>query len=271
MVYTNEIIDRIITCINEDFDIPGICTAIRGYEADSLPIPITKTYFSIVPEENKVTYFENDNLEYCQKFSITIRLNCFAPMRRKSTATQALAEAVLDLVNDTFPDEIRGYTIGDMDYDDKIKAYRVTCRLYLEYETCAAESSSSDAVKVPANFFCKTHVTDTDAHLTAKEHDYLNEIFVTGTYTGTGTGNSNAIVLGFRPKCVLVCRHNYHLTYFDQTNFLQKNYAGMAFGTRGSRGVSLNSTGFTITQAETQYTQTLLNETDVTYNYIAFK
>ncbi len=271
MIYTSEIIDRLISCINDDFGIPSLCMAVRGFEAVNLPIPIKTTYFSIVPEENKVTYFENDNLEYCQKTSVTIRMNCFSPLRRKASAIHAMAEAVLDFINDSYPDEIKGYTIGDTEYDDDIKAYRVTCRLFFEYEACAADSSSSDAVRVPANFFCKTHVTDTDVHLTAKEHSYLNEIFVTGTYTGTGTGNSNPIVLGFRPKCVLICRHNYHLTYYDQSNALQKNYAGMAFGTRGSRGVSLTSTGFTVTQAETQYTQTLLNETDVTYNYIAFK
>lgn len=271
MIYTNEIIDRLIKCINDDFGILSLCTAVRGYEADNLPIPIRKTYFSLVPEENKVTYFENDNKEYCQKFSVTIRMNCFAPLSRKSTATQALAEAVLDFVSDTFPDEIRSYVIGDMEYDDNVKAYRVTCRLFMEYEICAADSSSSDGVTVPSNFFCKTHVTDTTMHLTEKEHNYISEILVTGTYTGTGTGKSNAVTLGFRPKCVLICRHNYHPTYFDQTNIIIKNYAGFAFGTRGSRGVSMTSTGFTVSQTETTGTQTLLNEADVTYNYIAFK
>ena len=140
MIYTSEIIDRLISCINDDFGIPSLCMAVRGFEAVNLPIPIKTTYFSIVPEENKVTCFENDNLEYCQKTSVTIRMNCFSPLRRKASAIHAMAEAVLDFINDSYPDEIKGYTIGDTEYDDDIKAYRVTCRLFFEYEACAADS-----------------------------------------------------------------------------------------------------------------------------------
>ncbi len=270
MVYTTEIVNRLIKCINEDFGLSFLCTAIEGYESSTLPIPIKTTFFSLVPQEYKLTYFEDDNKELCQKCSITIRLNCFAPMRRKSVATHALVEAVLDFITDSFPEEIKGFIIGDTEYDDVVKAYRITSELYFEYEACAAEGSSSDAVTVPKNFFCKSHVIDSTVHITQQEHAYINEPFVTGSYVGTGMGELS-VIIDFKPRALIVFRNSYHPTEYDLSVGIHKNYIGFTAGSRRSKALKLISDGFTVTQADDVDTQTLLNSQDVTYNYIAFK
>ncbi len=271
MIYTTEIIRRLIKCINEDLGLYFLCTAIEGYEANTLPIPIKTTYFSLVPQEHKLTYFENENKEFCQRCSIIIRLNCYAPLRRKSVATHALTETVLDFLVDSFPDEIKSFTIGDTEYDDVVNAFKVTSRIYFEYETCAAEGSTSDAVTVPKNFFCKTHVTDTTVHVTEEEHNYLSEPFVTGSYTGSGSDLEHAITLGFKPRILFIFRNSYHPTEYDASAAVQKNYIGFTSGTKRSKGINLLSDGFSVTQFEEGATQTLLNISNVTYNYIAFK
>ena len=139
-----------------------------------------------------------------------------------------------------------------------------------EYEVCAADGASSDAVAVPKNFFCKTHVTDTDIHITAAEHDYLKTPFVTGTYTGAGS-DSCAVSLGFKPKALFIFRNSYHPTEYDSSNAVQKNYIGFTSGSKKTKGITITSTGFSVSQSEESKAHTLLNSSGVTYCYVAFK
>lgn len=270
MLFTSQIIEGMIDSINGELK-PKSCVAIRGFDTKDLPIPLKKTYLSFVPEKNTVSYFENENREFCQKNEVTVRMTCFSPLISLASDTHVLLEQVLTFLNEKYITEISGYTIGETEYDDEVKAFRIVCKLFYASEACPAESSQNENITVPQNFFCKTHVTDKDIHITAEEHEKYNSPFVTGTYTGDGYDIEQEITLGFRPKLLFVFRQGYPLSVFDGETLFMRNYCGMSFGGKNSKNLHITSTGFYVLDKPTTKTETRLNEDGVIYAYVAFK
>lgn len=134
MTFSNELITGIINYINEELSYTPFCTAIKGYDAASLPLPLQTTYLSFVPHEYTLSYFDNNDSRRCERNSITVRMNCFAPLRRKPTASHVLVEAVLDELKDNFYGNLIKLTIGKTEYDDDVNAYKITCLLDFVYE-----------------------------------------------------------------------------------------------------------------------------------------
>lgn len=270
MIFTSEAINSMIENINDNLK-PENCTAIRGFDTKDLPIPLKKIYLSFVPEKNTVSYFEDDNKEFCQKNEATIRMSCYSPLTALASDTHILIEEVLTFLNETYITEISGYTIGETEYDDEVKAFRTVCKVFYEREACPAKDSTNTTVTDPHNFFCKTHVTDKDIHITAKEHQKYNEPFVTGTYTGDGYDIEQVITLGFKPKLLFIFRQGYPTSVFDSDLLSLKNYCGFSFGGKNSKNLHITTTGFYVLDRQTFETETRLNEDGIVYVYVAFK
>ena len=120
-----------------------------------LKVKSTKIYLSFAPESIKATYFNDENDEYCERIEITIRLNCYVPVRTTSVLANYVTEPVMDFINDRYPDSVSGYSIEDTVYDSKTKAFKQSATVTFSFERCAAEGSQSDSLTVPKNFFCK--------------------------------------------------------------------------------------------------------------------
>lgn len=270
MILTSQIIDKMIAAINNEHK-PSGCLAIRGFDTKGLPIPIKSTYLSFVPEKNTVTYFENDNLEFCQKNEVTIRMTCYSPLNVPASTTHILLEQALGFLNEKYITEFSGYTIGETEHDDQIKAFRVICKIFYVKESCPAVDSGNTSVTTPHNFFCKTHVTDKDIHITAAEHEKYNQPFVTGTYTGTGYDVEKNISLGFRPSLLFVFRQGSPSSILDSDILFLRNYCGFSFGGKNSKNIHITSTGFYVLDRPTNGTETRLNEDGAVYAYVAFK
>lgn len=270
MIFTSVIVNTMIDSINNELK-PENCSAIRGFDTKDLPIPLKKTYLSFVPEKNTVSYFENENKEFCQKNEATIRMTCYSPLVSLASDTHILIEEVLTFLNEKFITEISGYTIGETEYDNEVKAFSIICRIFYERESCPAENSESEQITVPQAFFCKTHVKDTDIHITAKEHEKYNEPFVTGTYTGDGYDIEQSINLGFRPKVLFIFRQGYPPVVFDSSILFMRVYCGFSFGGKNSKNVHVTNTGFYVLDKQTTVNETRLNEDGVVYAYVAYK
>lgn len=270
MLFTSEIIEDMIDSINTDLK-PSGCSAIRGYDTKGLPIPLKKLYLSFVPEKNTVSYFENENKEFCQKNEVTIRMTCYSPLTAIASQTHILLEEVLTFLNEKYITEISGYTIGETEYDTEVKAFSIVCKIFYERESCPALDSSNSSITTPHNFFCKTHVTDKTVHVTAQEHAKYNEPFVTGSYTGDGYDIEQTINLGFKPKLLFIFRQGYPSSVFDSDILFMKNYCGFAFGTKCSKSLHLTSNGFYVLDKVSSKTETRLNEDGAVYAYVAFK
>lgn len=250
---------------------PKKCEAIRGFDTKGLPIPLKKIYLSFAPEKNTVTYFSNDFEEFCQKNEATIRMTCFSPLASLASDTHVLLEQVLTFLNEKYITEISGYTIGETEYDSDVKAFRIICKIFYERESCPAESSENTNITTPYNFFCKSHVTDKDIHITAEEHAKYNEPFVTGTYTGHGYDVEKEIELGFRPKLLFIFRQGYPPMVFDSDILFMKNYCGFSFGGKSSKNLHITSTGFYVLDTQKTENETRLNEDGIVYVYVAFR
>lgn len=270
MLFTSEIIDEMISAINTELK-PSSCSAIRGFDTKGLPIPLKKSYLSFVPEKNTVSYFEDENREFCQKNEVTIRMTCYSPLTALASQTHILLEEVLTFLNEKYITEISGYTIGETEYDNEVKAFKIICKIFYERESCPAPDSNNGAITVPQNFFCKTHVTDTEIHVTADEHKKYNEPFVTGTYTGDGYDIEQTVNIGFRPKLLFIFRQGSPSSVFDTDILFMKNYYGFAFDGKCSKNLHLTSKGFYVLDKVSSETETRLNEDGATYVYAAFK
>lgn len=270
MLFTSEIINNMISCINTELK-PSGCKAIRGFDTKDLPIPLKLTYLSFVPEKNTVSYFSDEFEEFCQKNEATIKMTCYSPLIVLASNTHVLLEQVLTFLNEKYITEISGYTIGETEYDDEVKAFKIVCRIFYEKEVCPAQDSTNTNVTVPYNFFCKTHVTDNNIHVTATEHAKYNEPFVTGSYTGIGYDIETVVTLGFRPKVLFIFRQGYPPVVFDSDILFLRNYCGFSFGGKNSKNVHVTNTGFYVLDKQTTENETRLNEDGIVYAYVAFK
>ena len=270
MLFTSEIIDTMIGEINEEL-IPENCVAIRGFDTKDLPIPLKKTYLSFVPEKNTVSYFSDEFDDFCQRNEATIRMTCYSPLISLASETHVLLEQVLTFLNEKYITEISGYTIGETEYDNEVKAFKIICKIFYEREFCPAIGSENESITTPHNFFCKTHVTDKNIHVTKAEHEKYNEPFVTGTYTGHGYDIEKVITLGFRPKLLFIFRQGYPPVVFDSSILFLRNYCGFSFGGKSSKNVYLSDTGFYVLDKQTSQNETRLTEDGIVYAYVAFK
>ncbi len=244
---------------------------LKAFEVRALPIPLSENCLSITPNSCKTTFFENENSEYCESNEIEIRLNCFTPTTKPANISHVIAEQVADHISDTYPNSVTGYSIGDAEYDSKIRGYKLTCIINFKFEQCAAEGSISDELTVPKNFFCKTHVLDTNIHITALEREMLNEPFQTGTYTGTGEGSTIDVSVGFPPKFVVVYRTSSYPCVHNSEDGKTICYTAYAFKGNHTPGVILNSLGFYAYNMWNSDGEARLNDEGETYAYIAYK
>lgn len=127
MKKTSEIINKIKDAINEDVDISEKCEAVRAYERTNLPVPLKKTYFSLLCEENSVIKGNPDINK------IVIRMTCFTPLTLPAYSANETAESIAGYMDELFGDDFTSYTIGETDYDDDVRAYKVICRLNFQY------------------------------------------------------------------------------------------------------------------------------------------
>ena len=270
MFFTSQIINQMINAVNTEMENP-VGTAIKGFDTKELPIPLKNVLFSFVPEKNSVSYFSDDTREHCQKDEATIRMNCYGPITSLASDLHVLAERVLDFLNDRFMLEFSGYTIGSLEYDSDVKAFKIPCKIFYYLESCAADGSQVPILTEPANFFCKTHVKDEDIHITAAEHEKIRAPYEIGTYEGLGYGIDRYIFLDFVPSLVIVFRQGYHPSVYDNENARVINYTGMAFGKKYSRGIKIDPYGFFVHDYYSDGTETRLDEDGATYVYLAVK
>ena len=127
MKKSSEIIKKIKNAINEDVDISEHCEAVRAYERTNLPVPLKKTYFSLLCEENSLVKGTPDINK------ITIRMTCFTPLTLPAYSANETAEQIVRFMDELFGSDFVGCTIGKTDYDDDVRAYRVNCRLTFQY------------------------------------------------------------------------------------------------------------------------------------------
>ena len=134
MQYSNNLITRLIGYINEDDNLSSLGIAIRAFDTRGLPVPINETYFSFSCKENSVTFGSDDIGSLTEKNSITIRMSCFSPLKKSAFSAHNLTEKIVEAISGKFAQNITGFSIGETQYDDDVKSYRIVAELHFLYK-----------------------------------------------------------------------------------------------------------------------------------------
>lgn len=115
------------------------------------------------------------------------------------------------------------------------------------------------------------HVADTDIHLTAAEKEQALAPYASFMYAGDGQA-TRTVYLGFRPKFVIVYRRD-TAPVGNSSGVAVVNTGFCGYGIGGTAGVSVASTGVTVTQhaSASDGKRVCLNESGAQYTVIAFK
>ena len=266
------LVDEIIDTVNSELLIALFSKAFRGYGREELPLPINSLYLSFVPEQVKTTIFEDENAKVCKKTQFDLRMTVYAPANRRGQQVQGIAELVADYLADVYIGDMQGYTIGDISYNDGVNALTLPTVFRFIYNECPIDDGEGTLASViPENFFCKSHVNDTAAHLSESDRAYLEAPFVIGSYVGDGNAEGLEINLGFRPKMLMIYRNSYHVSSYSASDGVSNCYFGMAIGTTYTRGPLILDNGFRVKTVVTSSATTHLNDEGGNYTYIAFK
>ena len=133
MQYSNNLITRLIEFINEDDNLSSLGIAIRAYDTVGLPVPINETYFSFSCQENSTSYSKNEENVTVSKNTLTIKMSCYSPLKKSAFSAHNLTEKIIDAVSGKFADSISGFSIGETEYDDDVKSYKITARIYFQF------------------------------------------------------------------------------------------------------------------------------------------
>ncbi len=269
---SGSLIDQIIETVNSEILIALFSKAFRGYSREQLAIPINTIYLSFVPDEMKIIYFEDENANNCKKTQFNLRMTVYAPSTRRGQQVQAITELVADFLADVYIGELQGYTIGDISYDDGVNALTLTAVFHFTYNECPLDDGNNLVSNVvPESFFCKSHVNNSDVHLSESDRTYLDSPFVIGSYTGNGDSAGLEVNLGFRPKLIMIYRNSYHISSYSASDGISNCYFGAAIGTTYTRGLIILDNGFRVKTVVTSSATTHLNDDGGAYTYIAFR
>lgn len=268
---TNQMVRDLIAKINLMLGANVDFLAVLGREGKPKTMPIDKVYVVLSTDENAVAFFEDDDSECCKKTQLKIGIDFVVPSNVSAVKAYETAETILDKLSAEEAGKLVSYRLGEFKSDNDLKSMRIEGELNYVFTQCPAYGAGGDAVLPYTDFFCKSHVNDKVIHVTQEDKDRWSAPFTTGAYTGDGT-EEQYIVLGFRPKFVLVYESN-SAGWGTQDG---KQCATTAFGfvAHTSMGISIQADGFTVKQGAKVVSRgvyVILNSAGQVYNYIAFK
>ena len=133
MQYSNELIDKLIDFINRNDSLSILGKAIKAYDTTGLPVPINETYFSFSCQENSTTFHKDEENNAFFNNTLTITMSCFSPIKKSAYWAHNLTEKIADALAGEFADNVTGFTIGKTEYDDDVKSYKITARIYFQF------------------------------------------------------------------------------------------------------------------------------------------
>ena len=241
-----------------------------------------------------MTMFDSSSFAICGKTISSVRRNIAAPVfgvlrccgfsiKEKISAIhapyaqggQACHGAFADIIDCLVFDsglEITESGCGNITADRDTDALVLPAYAVVNANLCPAGSSDLDFPSfIDKTLLCGSHIRNTAIHLSESQQEYLAEPFFTGTYTGLGDSVRN-VSLGFRPSVFIVFAGG--LPFIVTGGSFDRVYCGVASGESGSIGLTLTASGFRVNSGDSYAVSTSsprLNETGITYTYIAFR
>ena len=210
--------------------------------------------------------------EYCRAAEITLRFSIHAPFSMGGAAChEAFADITDCLTFDSGLDIIEsGCELIKADRDTE--ALVLGARAVVRTSLCPAQSGSIQFPSfIDKTLLCGSHIRNEDIHVSPSQKEFLDEPFVTGTYSGMGQG-TRTIDIGFTPSLVIVFAGGLPSHTFSGSALF--SYTGIALQGNGTNGLEITQNGFRIKNGASYAggnCTPLLNEAGTGYSYIAVR
>lgn len=135
MTFSTDLITQLIDYINKDAVLSKLGKAIRAYDTEGLPVPIRETYFSFSCKENSVRIIVSDEGTASKENTVTIRMNCFSPLKKSAYSAHSLSEKVTAGLSEKFSQAVTDFSVGDTQYDDDVKSYKITALITFRFNS----------------------------------------------------------------------------------------------------------------------------------------
>ncbi|MBQ7296012.1 MAG: hypothetical protein IJW86_07450 [Clostridia bacterium] len=135
MTFSTDLITQLIDYTNKDAILSKLGKAIRAYDTEGLPVPIRETYFSFSCKENSVRIIVSDEGIASKENTVTIRMNCFSPLKKSAYSAHSLSEKVTAGLSEKFSQAVTGFSVGDTQYDDDVKSYKITALITFRFNS----------------------------------------------------------------------------------------------------------------------------------------
>ena len=208
--------------------------------------------------------------EYCRLAKIKANLSICVPFSQGGHACHDIFTRIADAL--TFRTNLNIAESGceSIQSDRDTDALVMTGWFLMNADFCPAASTDENyASFLDKELLCGSHIRNDVIHVTQADKDKWNEAFVTGYYLGTGTA-SKSVNLGFQPRMVMVCAGGMPAVTVNFTSSTASSYIAVSTDT-GLNGLEVTTTGFRTKNTTSGNVTSSLNQTGITYIYIAFR
>lgn len=241
-------------------------------------VPLRSAIVAVGIEDMKIVdKFEANNdgvlerQEYCRTAIINARLSICVPYSYGGTACHRIFTDIIDELIFNSDLNITESKCSEIQSDRNTSALVLNGNFNISADFCPAEITDENYFSfLEKRLFCASHINDSDIHVNQQEKDRWNNAFVQSSYFGNGS-SSHTINTGFDPKLVIVFCPDYPPCYVDFANSKNYVYYGCAGKNQSTLGITLRSNGFKLTNDSYGNNKAALNETGLTYTFIAFK
>ncbi len=255
-------------------------TFLTEFPAIPKATPLRQTIVAIGLDHVRISDFFTENSEgeqipeeYCRLAKVRIRVSIHVPYSAGGTACHVAFTKIVDCLNFKSDFNISESGCESIGADRDTDAFVMKSWIDIQAQFCPAESAAVQyAAFMPKTLFCRSHLDNSDIHVTTQDKEHWNSPLEVGFYTGTEQG-TRTIDLGYHPKLVLVFPAVYPPVFnLSSDNSRLICLCGMAGRTLSSSGIQLTNNGFKLTQTEDTgvgNTLTKLNWESADYIYCA--
>ncbi len=251
---------------------------ITEYPAVKKEIPLKRVTVAVgIGEMDIVDSFEENDEgvlvknEYCRLANIKIKLAIHVPYSQGGAKCHDVLTNIIDCL--TFDTDLNVVESGcsGVTADRDTDAFVLDAYILMQADFCPADTTGMNFnCFLDKTLLCGSHIRDETIHVTQNDKNLWNIPYSIGTYVGTGI-KSRTIKLSFEPRFVIIYASQSPCVTADFTDSSVNCQFVMGTQKASMSGLSLTTTGFTVTNSTVNGSKSEMNGIGVTYVYIAFK
>lgn len=241
-------------------------------------VPLKKAIVAVGIKDMKIVdkFAENgegvlERQEYCRTADINARLSICVPYSYGGSACHEIFTKIIDELTFNTDLNITESECEEIQSDRNTSALVLTATFKISADFCPAEITDDNFFSfLDKEFLCGSHINDTSIHVTPEEKESWGAPVVVGYYFGNGSSN-RSLSLGFKPKALILFCSNKPPAEVSFSSERVKPQFAFGCGDYSSQGMSITSTGFSVSNSTSGTSVAEFNAAGNIYCYIAMK